>query len=108
MFSLERCGPWVVNLFEFKIPDNFIVIFRFGERLCFIFEAIGVKRRSYVIIVIDYFKLGSEPFSDLCVVFLPPRLDQFRDVDIFGPLLFVLFPFESLDFDQISHFNFDI
>ncbi len=93
---------------EFKVSDHLIVVFDLGERLRSVFESIGVQRRADVVIVVDYLQLRLEGCPDFSVVVLSPGLQQFRDIDVLGPFLFVLLALEALDFDQISHFNFQL
>jgi hypothetical protein len=57
-------------------------------------------------ILINNLDVGSELLSDLFGVLLRSCLEQFGDIDILRPFLFVLFALQTFDFDELCHFNF--
>lgn len=71
MFALKGGGPWVIDCIELVISDYFVIVFGFGECGCFVFEAIGVEGRSFMVIIVNNFELWSELFSDFLVVLSP-------------------------------------
>ena len=80
-----------------------VIVLGFGEWLWAMFESVWVERFSELIVFVFNNKCGWELISDFLSVLLLDMFEKRRDIDIFIPFLFILFAFESLDLDEVSH-----
>jgi hypothetical protein len=80
-----------------------VIVLGFGEWLWAVFESVWVERFSELIVFVFNNECGWELISDFLSVLLLDMFEKRRDVDIFIPFLFILFAFESLDLDEVSH-----